>query len=71
MTSNEDKIYINIVAFDEIYNFVVQTLFHLKSSLLTPEKTIYYLDLDTENWDLGSISFFCHKMTSNEKSLKL
>jgi hypothetical protein len=35
---------------------------------LRPEKTIYHPDLDTENWAMGSISFF-HKMTSNEKSL--
>jgi hypothetical protein len=33
MNPDEDKIYTKIVAFDEIYNFVVWTFFHLKSSL--------------------------------------
>jgi hypothetical protein len=33
MNPDEDKIYTKIVAFDEIYNFVVRTFFHLKSSL--------------------------------------
>jgi hypothetical protein len=32
MNSDEDKIYTKIVDFDEIYNFVVQTFFNLKSS---------------------------------------
>jgi hypothetical protein len=32
MNLDGDKICMKIVAFDEIYNFIVQTLFHLKSS---------------------------------------
>jgi hypothetical protein len=30
--SDGGKLYMKIVAFDEIYNFVVQSFFHLKSS---------------------------------------
>jgi hypothetical protein len=33
MNSDEDKLYTKLIAFDKIYNFVVQTFFlHLKSS---------------------------------------
>jgi hypothetical protein len=32
LNSDEGKLYMKIVAFDEIYNFVVQSFFHLKSS---------------------------------------
>ena len=32
MNPDEDKLYIKIVDLDEIYNFVVQTFFHLETS---------------------------------------
>jgi hypothetical protein len=32
MNSDEGKLYMKIVAFDDIYNFVVQSFFYLKSS---------------------------------------
>jgi hypothetical protein len=53
MNSDEDKVYTKIVAFDEIYNFVVQTfsfevIFGLK-------KSIYYQDLSLRYPDLDSI----------------
>jgi hypothetical protein len=56
MNSDGDKIYMKIVAFDEIYNFVVSTFFIW--SHLVAKKTIYYPDLNFRYPDLGSISFF-------------
>jgi hypothetical protein len=45
MNSDEDKIYMKIVAFNEIYNFVVQIfLFEVIFGL---KKSIYYPDLDS------------------------
>jgi hypothetical protein len=32
LNSDGGKLYMKIAAFDEIYNFVVQSFFHLKSS---------------------------------------
>jgi hypothetical protein len=32
MNSDGDKLYMKFVSFDEIYNFAVQTFFHVKSS---------------------------------------
>jgi hypothetical protein len=46
MNSDEDKIYTKIVAFGEIYNFVVQTFF-IWSHLWT-QKSIYYPDLSLQ-----------------------
>jgi hypothetical protein len=53
MNSDEDKIYMKIVTFDKIYNFVIQNFF-----IWSLKKLIYYPDLDTVNWDLDSISIF-------------
>jgi hypothetical protein len=47
MNSDGDKISIKIVAFDEIYNFVVQ-IFSFEV-ILRPEKMINYPDLNTKN----------------------
>jgi hypothetical protein len=67
MNSNGDKIYMKIVAFDDIYNFVVQTCFIW--SHLEPGEMIYYPDLDTEIEIWVVYRFLAHKMTSNGKSL--
>jgi hypothetical protein len=56
MNSDGDKIYMKIVAFDEIYNFVLSTFFIW--SHLVAKKTIYYPDLNFRYPNLGSISFF-------------
>jgi hypothetical protein len=67
MNSDEDKFYMKIVAFDEIYSFVVQNFF-IWSNIVS-QKMIYY-QISILYPYLGSISFlFCLKMTSNEKSL--
>jgi hypothetical protein len=47
MNSDEDKIYMKIVSFDEIYTLVVETFsFEI---ILELKKSIYYPDLDTVN----------------------
>jgi hypothetical protein len=47
MNSDEDEIYMKIVAFDEIYTLVVETFsFEI---ILELKKSIYYPDLDTVN----------------------
>jgi hypothetical protein len=56
MNSDENKIYMKIVAFDEIYNFVVQTFFiwsHLETQKIDilSRSGFRYPDLD-------NISFF-------------
>jgi hypothetical protein len=52
MNTNGDELYMKIVAFDEIYNFVVETfLFEIIVELKT---SIYY----PVNWDLDRISIF-------------
>jgi hypothetical protein len=53
MNSDSDggKLYMKTVAFDEIYNFVVQFFFHLKSSSLTNNRyTIQIRRMQTEIW---------------------
>jgi hypothetical protein len=65
--SDEDKIYTKIIAFDEIYNFVVQifsfeVIFELK-------KLMYYSDLGHKLRYVCYIDFFSPNMTSNKKSL--
>jgi hypothetical protein len=48
MNSDADKLYTKLVAFDKIYNFVVQTFFAFEV-ILRLKILIYCPDLDTEN----------------------
>jgi hypothetical protein len=54
MNSDEDKFYMKIVAFDEIYSFVVQNFF-IWSNIVS-QKMIYY-QISILYPYLGSISF--------------
>jgi hypothetical protein len=65
INSNKDKLYTNLVTFDEIYNFVIQFFFSFEV-ILGLKQLIYCPYLDTENRDMDNISFFSLKMTSNE-----
>jgi hypothetical protein len=56
MNSDGDEIYTKIVAFDDIYNFVVQTV--LIWIHLWTQKSIYGSDLSLRYPDLDSISIF-------------
>jgi hypothetical protein len=56
MNSDEDKIYMKIVAFNKIYNFVVQNFFI--SSHLVAQKMKYHSDLNFRYPDVGTISLF-------------
>jgi hypothetical protein len=56
MNLDGDKLYMKIVAFIEIYNFLVQTFFIW--SYLEGKKLIYYPDLGFQYPVLDSISFF-------------
>jgi hypothetical protein len=51
MKSDGDKLYTKLVAFNEIYNFLVQ-IFSFEV-ILKFKKLIYSPDLDIENWDLS------------------
>jgi hypothetical protein len=51
MNSDGDKLYMKLVAFDEIYNFVVQTLFiwshfETKKKIYCPYLSFRYPDMD-------------------------
>jgi hypothetical protein len=68
MYSDGDEIYTKIVAFDDIYNFVVQTFFiwsHLRIQKVDILSGSGYRKLRSGPY----INFFSPKMTSNEKSL--
>jgi hypothetical protein len=68
MNSDGDKLYRKFVAFNEIYNFLVQTFSF--EVILRLKKLIYCPDLDTENWDLDSILIFGAQDNFKWKSLK-
>jgi hypothetical protein len=67
MNSDEDKFCMELVVFDEVYNFVVQTFF-IRSHL--GAKKWYTVEISVFQYpDLDNISIFLSlKMTSNEKS---
>jgi hypothetical protein len=68
INSDGDKLYTKLVAFDEIYNFVLQTFFHLKSSW--GSKNWYIIQMQIPKTKIWKIyQFFRPKMTSNEKNL--
>jgi hypothetical protein len=69
MNSDDDKIYIKIVVFDEIYKFVVQFFFPFEI-IWRLKNTIYYTDLRYRKLRSGwYIIFWGHETTLNEKSL--
>jgi hypothetical protein len=68
MNSDEDKLYMKLVPFDEIYNFLVQTLFiwsHLEAQKIDILSRSRYRKLRSRQY----INFLNPKITSNEKHL--
>jgi hypothetical protein len=65
MNSDGDKIYMKIVVFDEIYNFVVQTCSF--EVILRPKNDVLPRSQFSVSWVI--YRFLAHKMTLNEKSL--
>jgi hypothetical protein len=66
MNSDGDKLYMKIVAFDKIYNFVVQTFFvwsHLQTQIIDILSVSGYRKLTSEY----NIDYMSLKMTSNKK----